>query len=338
MAKIQGLLAMSKQIKSKQTKLITIFGGSGFIGRHLVQNLAAQGYRIRVGVRRPDLAGRLQPLGSVGQIMPVQANVRFPKSLESACQGADIVINLTGILSPTGNQSFEAVHEFGAGAVAKAAANANASTLLHLSAIGADKNGASIYHKSKGAGEENVLKAFPKAIIVRPSIVFGPEDAFFNKFAELARFSPILPLIGGGTTKFQPVYVGDVAEAISKLLENAGSQGKIYELGGPEVLSFEQLLRFITKTIERKRLLVPVPWFVAKLMGSVLGILPSPMLTRDQVIILQSDNVVSDTAEKDHRSLQGLGIKGETIASQVPSYLYRYKKFGQYTETGNSTI
>ena len=329
---------MSLQAKSKQTQLITIFGGSGFIGRHLIQNLAAQGYRIRVGVRRPDLAGHLQPLGVVGQIMPVQANVRFPQSLESACQGADIVINLAGILNPSGNQSFYAVHEFGAKAVAQAAAKANVSKLIHMSAIGADVNAASKYLKSKGVGEENILNAFPSATIVRPSLVFGPEDMFFNRFAELARFSPVLPLIGGGRTKYQPVYVGDVAKAISNILDSASSQGKVYELGGPEVLSLKQLLQFIIKTTKRTRLLVPMPWFMAKLTGRVLGLLPNPMLTYDHVIMMQSDNVVSDEAKKAHCTLQDLGINGETVAAQVPAYLYRYKKFGQYTETGNSTI
>ncbi len=329
---------MSLQAKPKQAQLITIFGGSGFIGRHLIQKLAAQGYRIRVGVRRPDLAGHLQPLGVVGQIMPVQANVRFPQSLESACQGADIVINLAGILTPSGNQSFYAVHEFGAKAVAQAAAKANVSRLVHMSAIGADVNATSKYLKSKGVGEENVIKAFPSATIVRPSLVFGPEDMFFNQFAELARFSPVLPLIGGGHTKYQPIYVGDVAKAVANILDISTTGGKIYELGGPEILSFKQLLQFILKTTKRKRLLVRLPWFIAKLKGRVLGLLPNPILTYDHVIMMQSDNVVSDEAKEARCTLQDLGINGETIAAQVPAYLYRYKKFGQYTETGNSTI
>ena len=319
-------------------QLITIIGGTGFVGRHLVQKLASQGYRIRIGVRRPDLAGHLQPLGGVGQIMPVQANVRFPASLQSACQGADIVINLTGILAESGNQSFEAVHEFGAEAIAKAATQAGAQKLIHMSAIGADENSSSAYGQSKARGEAMVKKAFPGASIIRPSIVFGPEDEFFNKFADMARFSMVLPLIGGGNTKFQPVFVGDVANAISKIVNSDNLAGKTFELGGPQVFSFKELLDFVLETTERKRILLPIPWFAAKAMGSVLGFLPYSLLTRDQVLMLETDNVVSEQAQKQGWTLDGLDIKPETIASQVPSYLFRYKKFGQFTETGNSSI
>lgn len=319
-------------------QLITIFGGSGFVGRHLVQKLAAQGYRIRIAVRRPDLAGHLQPLGGVGQIMPVQANVRYPDSLASACRGADIVINLTGILHESGAQSFEAVHELGAEAVAKAAAESGAKKFIHMSALGADKNSKSAYARSKAAGETRVKSAFPGAIVIKPSIIFGPEDRFFNKFADMARFSMVLPLIGGGKTKFQPVFVGDVAEAFSVVINTDRFSGKVFELGGPEIFSFKELLQFILKTTGRKRILLPVPWFIAKPMGSVLGFLPYTLLTRDQVILLQSDNLTSKEAEKDGRTLDGLGINPETIAAQVPSYLYRYRRFGQFTETGNSSI
>ena len=319
-------------------QLITIIGGSGFVGRHLVQKLASQGYRIRIGVRRPDLAGHLQPLGGVGQIMPVQANIRYPASLQSACQGADVVINLTGVLTDSGNNSFEAVHEFGAEAVAKAAAQAGAKKLVHMSAIGSDETSDSAYGQSKARGEAMVKKAFPAATIIRPSIIFGPEDEFFNKFADMARFSMILPLIGGGNTKFQPVFVGDVAKAISAIVNSDKFSGQTFELGGPQVFSFKELLQFVLETVERKRILLPIPWFVAKAMGSVLGALPYSLLTRDQVLMLQTDNVVSEQAQKDSRTLEGLGIKAETIAAQVPSYLYRYRKFGQFTETGNSSI
>ncbi len=325
-------------MKQANRQLITIIGGSGFVGRHLVQKLASQGYRIRIGVRRPDLAGHLQPMGSVGQIMPVQANVRFPASLDSACQNADVVINLTGVLTGKGTQSFEAVHEFGAEAIAKAAARAGAKKFIHMSAIGADENADSTYGSSKAAGEKLVKSAFPSATIIRPSIIFGQEDGFFNKFAEMARFSMVLPLIGGGETKFQPVFVGDVADAISTIVNNEKFAGTTFELGGPQVFSFKELLQFILETVERKRLLLPIPWFVAKIMGSVLGFLPYSLLTRDQVVMLETDNVVSDQAQKEGRTLEGLGIKPETIAAQVPSYLYRYKKFGQFTETGNSSI
>ncbi len=319
-------------------QLITIIGGSGFVGRHLVQNLATQGYRIRIGVRRPDLTGHLQPLGGVGQIMPVQANVRYPDSLVSACQGADIVINLTGILASSGAQSFEAVHEAGAGAVAKAAKEVGAQKMIHMSAIGADRDSSSAYGRSKAIGEENVKSAFKRATIIRPSIVFGPEDGFFNKFADMARFSPVLPLIGGGETKFQPVFVGDVARAFSEVVNSSRFDGKILELGGPEIFSFRQLLEFILQVTERKRILLPIPWFAARAMGSVFGRLPYSLITRDQVAMLETDNVVSQQAQKQGRTLEGMGIKPETIAAHVPSYLFRYKKFGQFTESGNSSI
>lgn len=331
-------LNWGSHVNRAQNQLVTIFGGSGFIGRHIVQKLAHQGHRIRVAVRRPDLAGHLQPLGNVGQIMAVQANVRYPASLESACQNADIVINLTGVLASHGSQSFEAVHEFGAQAVARAAKKTGAQQFIHMSAIGADENSPSAYGRSKAIGEKNTKTEFPAATIIRPSIVFGPEDDFFNKFAEMARFSPVLPLIGGGTTRFRPVFVGDIAEAVATIINNTDHMGKTFELGGPEVLSFRQLLEFILKTVDRKRILLPIPWFAAKILGSVLGILPNAPLTRDQVLMLQSDNLISDLARKENRTLEGLAIDPETIAAQVPAYLYRYKKFGQFTESGNSTI
>lgn len=319
-------------------RLITIIGGSGFIGRHLVQKLASQGYRIRVGVRRPDLAVHLQPLGNVGQIMPVQANVRFPASLESACQGADVVINLSGILNSSGTQTFEAVHEFGAEAVAKAAKSCGARKLIHLSAICADKDASSQYCQSKAKGEELVKKAFPNVSIVRPSLVFGQEDSFFNKFAELTRFSMVLPLIGKGDTKFQPVFVGDVADGISAIVNAPKNTSRIFEFGGPEVFTFKEMLQFILHVTKRKRLLFPIPVFAAKIMGSILGFLPYSLLTRDQVQMLQSNHTISKNAAKQKRTLEGLGIQPDTLAAQVPSYLYRYRKFGQFTETGNSSI
>jgi len=325
-------------LKQASNKLITIIGGSGFVGRHLVQTLAKQGYRIRIGVRRPDLTGHLQPLGGVGQIMPVQVNVRFPDSIESACQDADVVINLTGILAQSGAQTFEAVHQFGAKAVALAAAQVGAKKLIHMSAIGADENSSSAYGRSKAIGETLVKEAFANATIIRPSIIFGHEDKFFNKIAELARFSMFIPLIGGGSTRFQPVFVGNVAEAIATIVNSDQMTGKIVELGGPQVFSFKELVEFTLKVTERKRILVPLPWAIAKMVGSVLGALPLSLLTRDQVLMLETDNIVSDQAQKQRRTLDGLGIEPEAIAAQVPGYLFRYRKFGQFTETGNSNI
>ena len=312
-------------------KLITLIGGSGFIGRHAARALAKRGYRIRVACRRPDLAGHMQTLGNPGQIMPVQANVRYPASLAAACDGAHAVINLTGVLYSAGAQSFDAVHVFGAEATAKAAKAAKVRVFIHLSAIGASATSASAYATSKAEGETRARASFPGAIIIRPSIVFGPEDKFFNRFAALSRLSPVLPLIGGGETKFAPVFVGDVAEAIARLVDRGESDGKTYEFGGPEELSFKQLMQFTLKTIGRKRLLVPVPWGVAKLQGMILGLLPKPLLTADQVELLKTGNVVSEQAKRERRTLEGLGVAPSGIEAIVPGYLYRYRRAGQFT-------
>ena len=312
-------------------KLITIIGGSGFLGRHIVRALAKRGYRIRAACRRPDLAGHLQPLGVPGQVMPVQANVRYPASLAAACDGAYAVINLTGVLYSAGAQSFDAVHAFGAEASAKAARAARARVFIQMSAIGADPGSSAAYARSKAEGEARARAAFPGAIILRPSIVFGPEDSFFNRFAGLARFAPALPLIGGGATKFAPVFVGDVAEAVARLVDRGEADGKTYELGGPEVLTFKQLMQFTLNTIERRRLLIPVPWSVARLQGLILGLLPKPLLTADQVELLKSDNVVSEAAQREKRTLDGLGIAAQGIEGIVPGYLYRFRKAGQFT-------
>lgn len=312
-------------------KLITIFGGSGFLGRHIVRALAKRGYRIRAACRRPDLAGHLQPLGVPGQVMPVQANVRYPASLAAACDGAYAVINLTGVLYSAGAQSFDAIHAFGAEASAKAARAERARVFIQMSAIGADPGSSAAYARSKAEGEARARAAFPGAIILRPSIVFGPEDSFFNRFAGLARFAPALPLIGGGATKFAPVFVGDVAEAVARLVDRGEADGKTYELGGPEVLTFKQLMQFTLNTIERKRLLIPVPWNVARLQGLILGLLPKPLLTADQVELLKSDNVVSEAAQREKRTLDGLGIAAQGIEGIVPGYLYRFRKAGQFT-------
>jgi uncharacterized protein YbjT (DUF2867 family) len=311
-------------------KLVTVFGGSGFLGRHVVRALAKRGYRVRVAVRRPDLAGHLQPMGIVGQVQAIQANLRYLDSVARAVQGADAVVNLVGILSPSGNQSFEAVQAAGAGAIATACRNAGITNLVHVSAIGADIHSDSAYARSKAEGEASVLAAVPDGIILRPSIVFGPEDRFFNRFASLARFLPALPLIGGGQTKFQPVFVGDVAEAVVRGVDGTLKPGAVYELGGPEVVTFEQILRYILTTIRRKRLLIPMPWPVARLQAGVLELLPKPLLTRDQVTLLERDNVVSPEAIKDERTLDGMGIAPASIAAVVPAYLWRFRRTGQF--------
>lgn len=312
-------------------KLITIIGGSGFVGRHIVRALAKRGYRIRVACRRPDLAGHLQPLGTPGQIMPVQANVRFPASLAAACDGAFAVINLTGVLYSAGAQSFDAIHAFGAEASARAAKAARARLFIQMSAIGADASSTAQYARTKAEGEARARAAFPGTITLRPSIVFGPEDDFFNRFAAMSRFAPALPLVGGGETKFAPVFVGDVAEAVARLVDKGEPDGRTYELGGPEVLSFRQLLQFTLDTIGRKRLLVPLPWAVAKVQAMILGLLPKPLLTTDQVELLKTDNVVSEAAVRERRTLEGLGISPRGIEGIVPAYLYRFRKAGQFT-------
>jgi uncharacterized protein YbjT (DUF2867 family) len=316
-------------VKTNFDTLVTVFGGSGFLGRHVVRALANRNYLIRVAVRRPELAGHLQPLGRVGQIHAVQANVRFAQSIEAAVRDADIVVNLVGILFERGRQRFDAVQAEGAGTVAQAAHTAGA-RLVHVSAIGADETSGSDYARSKAAGERLVVAAQPEAIIMRPSIIFGPEDDFFNRFAALARVAPALPLPGGGHTRFQPVFAGDVADAIAKAVDGKVNPGVIYEVGGPDVRTFKELMEFVLATIGRRRLLLPVPFPVLKLQAALLQFLPQPPLTPDQVELLKSDNVVAAAAREQGRTLEGLGIVPNSVASIVPDYLWRFRKTGQF--------
>jgi len=315
-------------------KLVTVFGGSGFLGRHVVRALCRRGYRVRVAVRRPDLAGHLQPLGRVGQIHAVAANLRYPGSVEAATRDADIVVNLVGILFEGGRQRFDSVHTFGAEAVALAAA-AFGARLVHVSAIGADPDAPSHYARSKAMGERLALAAMPSATILRPSILFGPEDDFFNKFAAMARIAPALPLIGGGHSRFQPVFAGDVAAAVLAAIDRPQTGGTTYELGGLEVMSFKELMQFVLATIERRRLLVPIPFRLARTMAYFLQ-LPSgllgtkPPLTQDQVDLLLRDNVVSAEAAQAGRTLTGLGIEPVAMRAVVPTYLWRFRKSGQF--------
>jgi NADH dehydrogenase len=312
------------------SRLVTIFGGSGFVGRHLVRALAREGWRIRVAVRRPDLAGHLQPLGAVGQIHAVQANLRYRDSITRAVQGADAVVNLVGILAETGRQSFSAVQAQGAKAVAEEAATAGIARFVQLSAIGADASSEAAYARSKAQGEAYVKAAIPGAVILRPSIVFGPEDQFFNRFARMAQFLPFLPLIGGGNTRFQPVYVADVAAAAAKALDGGAIDGATYELGGPDVRSFRALLEYILAITHRRRLLLPVPFPLARLQASVLEALPGQLLTVDQVTMLKTDNVVSPAAIAEGRTLEGLGIASTSFEAIVPTYLYSFRPHGQF--------
>lgn len=310
--------------------LITVYGGSGFLGRHVVRALAKRDYRIRVAVRRPELANFLQPLGRVGQIHAVQANLRNAASVDAAARDAHVIVNLVGILAEGGKQRFDRVHTYGAEQVSLAA-SAHGARLVHVSALGADENSPAHYARSKAAAEKLVLAAQPQAVVMRPSILFGPEDDFFNRFATLARISPVLPLIGGGATKFQPVFVGDVATAIADAVDGKLRAGTTYELGGPEVRSFKELMQFMLATIERKRLLVPLPFFAANIQAMFLQFAPSPFtLTGDQVEMLKVDNIVSEAAKAEGRTLQAIGIEGETVEAIVPSYLWRFRRAGQF--------
>ena len=314
---------------SNSDRLVTVFGGSGFVGRHVVRALAQPGYRVRVAVRRPDLAGHLQPLGNVGQIHAVQANVRNRASIERAIDGAWAVINLVGILAESGRQRFAAVHDEGARAIAEAAAQAGAQHFVHMSAIGADPKSPSAYARTKAAGEAGVKAAFPGAVIIRPSIIFGPEDAFFNRFAAMARLSPVVPLVGA-KTRFQPVFVGDVAEAFLAAVEGRAKPGQTYELGGPEVATFRELMEKMLAVIERRRWIVSIPFLAAKCQAFILQLLPKPPLTVDQVRQLARDNIVSEEATAAGRTLQGLGIEPHAMDPILPTYLYRFRKSGQF--------
>ena len=315
---------------SNQDTLVTVFGGSGFIGRHVVRALAKRDYRIRVAVRRPELAGHLQPLGRVGQIHSVQANVRYPASVEAAMRDSAVAVNLVAILAPSGAQTFDAVQVRGAEAVAKAAAAVDA-CMVHVSAIGADANSPSHYARAKAEGEKAVLSILPSTTIMRPSVVFGPEDEFTNRFAALARLSPALPLIGGGATKMQPVYVGDVATAVADAVDGKTKAGAAYELGGPEVLSMREIMELILAITDRSRMLVSLPFALAKLQALFLQFAPGPFkLTPDQVELLKTDNVVSDAAKAAFLTLEGLGIAPDSMEAIAPQYLWRFRPSGQF--------
>lgn len=303
-------------------KVVTVFGGAGFIGRHVVKRLAAKGATIRVATRSPETAGHLLPMGEVGQIVLA----RFADddaTIGSLVAGAWGVVNLIGILFERRAGDFERVQARLPGTIARAAAQAGAERLVHLSAIGADPASPSLYARTKAAGEAAVRAAFPKAVILRPSIVFGPEDGFFNRFAAMARIAPALPLVGGGTTRFQPVYVGDVAEAVIAGLERPELAGKTFELGGPRVYTFKQLLEYILRVTGRRRLLLPLPFGLARIQARFLELLPTPPLTRDQVALLERDNVVTAGMP----GLAELGIRPTPVEAIVPGYLRAYARW-----------
>jgi uncharacterized protein YbjT (DUF2867 family) len=324
---------------SEANRLATVFGGSGFLGRHIVRALARKGWRIRVAVRRPDLAAFLMPLGGVGQIQPVQANVRFPDSIAAALEGANAAVNATGVKAESGAQTYKAVHVEGAGALARAALSAGVKTYVHISGIGADANSASPYVASKGLGEQATRDVYEKAIVMRPSVVFGPEDDFFNRFGALACYLPFLPLLAGGETRLQPVYAGDVGLAAAATLSGQAKAGATYELGGPRVMTLREAAELALRAIDRRRLLIGMPlgpsrWIAASshlASRATFGLFPSLLTTtRDQVDLLASDNVVSVEAEAEGRVLKALGVEPQSAEAIIPSYLVRFRRTGQY--------
>lgn len=318
-----------------EPKLVTVFGGAGFVGTQVVQLLARQGHRVRVAVRRPNLALHTQMVGGVGQVMPVQANVRDAASVARAVAGADIVINLVGIGLSRGKQNFAAVHADGAGRIAAAAKATGVGALVQVSALGVDvAANVSTYAASKLAGETAVLNAFPTAVIIRPSIIFGPGDDFFNLLGTLARYFPVLPVIGGAS-RFQPVFVGDVAEAIVAAANGLVPTGRIYELGGPQVETYRQLLERVLHETDRKRPMLDLAPGLARLMAVPLSILPfKPLITADQVALLGVDNVVSDAATGEGRDLSAFGITPTAMDAILPEYMWRFRKRGQFERPG----
>ena len=312
--------------------LVTVFGGSGFVGAQVVRALAKQGWRVRVAVRQPHLAYKMRLLGDVGQIEVVQANIRNEASIRCAVEGAHAVVNAVGVLYETGRQKFQSVHAMGARNIAAVAKGAGVSRLVHISAIGADAGSDSKYARTKAMGEDAVRDAFPGAVIVRPSVVFGPDDHFFNKFAEMAVISPALPLIGGSHTRLQPVFVGDVAKAVAACVTNPDAAGQTYELGGPRAYSFRELMELVVAETGRKRFLVPLPNAIASAIGvacSIFALTPwTPPITEDQVELLKTDNVVSGG----YPGLEALGVAPTAVEGILPAYLYRFRKGGQYAD------
>lgn len=309
--------------------LVTVFGGSGFVGAQVVRALAKRGFRVRVAVRNPGRGYRLQMLGDVGQIQVTQANIRVPSSISRALDGAEACVNLVGVLYETGRQKFQSLHVMGAQNIAEAAAAKGVDRFIQVSALGADANSPSKYARTKAMGEAAVRGLIPGATVLRPSIVFGPEDHFFNRFGAMA--APALPLIGGGHTRYQPVFVGDLAAAVASALVDPSAPGRLYELGGPGVYSFKALMQLVLRETGRKALLVPVPFGLASLIGAVgdlqAAFIP-PILTSDQVALLRADNVVSPGAA----GLKDLGVEATLLEAVLPSYMFRYRRGGQYAE------
>ena len=315
--------------------LAVLVGGSGFVGRYAAQQLARAGWRVRVAVRRPNEALQMRTYGDVGQVEPVQANIRDDASIARAVAGADVVINLVGVLFETGRQTFNAVQSEGAERVARLAKEAGVPRFVHVSAIGADAASRSDYARTKAEGEAGARKHYPNAVILRPSIIFGPEDQFFNRFAAMARFSPVIPVVGAAT-RFQPVFVEDVARAILAAATDPETDGQVFELGGPGVYTFDELMQMMLGVIHRRRFTLPLPFFIAGIQASLLdlipylslGLMPNSLLTRDQVRLLAKDNVVGDAVG----TFADLDVAPTTVEAVIPSYLYRYRPYGQYDD------
>ncbi len=310
--------------------LVTVFGGSGFVGRHLVRALLKRGWRVRAAVRRPDLAGHLQPLGNVGWVQPIQANVRYRWSVDRAVEGADAVVNLVAIGSERGRQTFDAVNVFGARAIAEATRAAGIKRLVHVSAIGADPESPSGYGRTKAASEAAVFETLPNATIIRPSVQFGPEDQFINRYAAMTRFTLAMPAFGGGKNTMQPVFVGDVARAIADAVEGKVPGGRVYELGGPDVKTQREIVDLVLAEVGRRRVVVSTPWWVGRVAAAVLGRLPGRLITKDQLLQLTVNNVVSDAARAENRTFAAFGIQPDSIEAILPTYLWRYRPRGQF--------
>lgn len=306
-------------------ELVTIFGGSGFVGKTLVEHLAKAGYRVRVAVRRPNSALEVKPLGDLGQVHISQANIRNEASVVAAIKGADYVINLVGLLHESGAQTFNKIHAEGAQTIAKVAAAEGVIKLVHMSAIGADEEAASKYARSKAAGEDAVLKHFPNATIIRPSVIFGADDKFFNKFALMAKSFRMLPVICG-ETKFQPIFVGDVAQAIVSILANDDAKAKTYELGGPKAYSFRELMELVNRFTEQNVPLISIPIKFAYFEAFFLGMMPNPQVTMDQIRLMEDDKVVADGA----LGLSELGVNATPVEAVVPNYLVHCRPHGQF--------
>jgi len=312
-------------------KMVTVFGGSGFVGRYVVRLLAKRGYRIRVAVRRPNLAGFLLPMGDVGQIQLLPTNLTHEDTIARALDGSDVAVNLVGILAQSGKQKFDAIHGEGPGLIGRYAKVTGVKKLVQISAIGADENSPARYAQSKAAGEKAIRAENAETTIIRPSVVFGPEDQFFNRFSNLLRYLPVAPLIGGGQTKFQPIYVGDLAEAIVRCVEDDATNAQTYELGGGTVYSLKEVFELCLRITERSRPMVSLPFWMMSMQAAVMGLLPGAPLTLDQVRLLRLDNVVNPNAgEEGIKTLADFGITPTPAEAILPTYLWRFRKHGQY--------